>query len=419
METIDNEQKDQKSKTDSSTIFTATKFIINTLLWIFSDTKKLSAKENKKNFKNFTIIIVALGFLITTFLLIFWDQQFSILGRPPGKISWVIFGIWLLYLLSGFKKVNINEMGAIFCYGKGICDLDPGTGLIFILKGIFKLDKETNLIIAEYCPAEPEKIFKEDDKELLPIGMVRPMRIPTATLDTAIFENDEEKKKYEKDKLSVRLVIDIICIVYIQIDSLILLRRNIGKIEKASEYTKKASENSLVKIFGDKIPPQIIHEVRSIDVDLKKELEGTLKNWGVGVRGFLLMTPDLTHPLSSALRNVALEGVRKDELIIKTTADSEALKIRAYAEKANLMLIGEGKAWAERVLLEAKTIGYDKMAKKIGVPFAELQTKLEIVEKAFVNANYSMITGGNGLNELLGFIPMMKNAMENMASPSK
>ena len=85
----------------------------------------------------------------------------------------------------------------------------------------------------------------------------------------------------------------------------------------------------------------LIQEISNLMEDMTKKFEEIAKKGGVTIVETGLNSPDITHSLSKAVRDIGI-----------TRAQATATKVAAEAEKVRLTEEGEGRAAAEAILIE-------------------------------------------------------------------
>ncbi len=305
------------------------------------------------------ILVTALIAIIPIFIgvsLFLSGDTFKI-GESEINTGIVILIIWIIgYLIPSIRSVDISEVAAVLSYGKPIFSCEPG--LIIVLLGIFQLKKNSAAEQQFQIPADPEQIFKGKDDEKLPEGMVRPMRIATAspeTVDIALLKKFEEKNPdAKKDDLHVRMSLETDLIVRYRIipETYFKFMRNIVSLEEAARQIRDTSERVLTgemskrtvsMILGsrDEIDKSLITEIKKLVGDLPGLSEPEQeKSWGIQILDVQLLQLDITYEVNKALEEKAKADINKKTTVKNAEAQKDADALDGIGKGAKIKSIG-------------------------------------------------------------------------------
>ncbi|MGH7250060.1 MAG: hypothetical protein ACREGC_03730, partial [Minisyncoccia bacterium] len=123
----------------------------------------------------------------------------NIAGVSVGE---VLLALTLAYLIFSLGKVNIGQVGVLLHFGKPVKNLEAG--LYFAPAGIYTVEKELGTIFEDELPADPEKIFREDDKVPVPKGMFPPIRVKFGQ------PKDDDDEGLKQDPYNVAMVAEVV-----------------------------------------------------------------------------------------------------------------------------------------------------------------------------------------------------------------
>ncbi|MEM9336545.1 MAG: hypothetical protein AAGA35_01685 [Patescibacteria group bacterium] len=369
------------------------------------------------------VMIVALELLITSVGTIAISLYETGKLLPPAmewsaELSlanvWLILG--LVYTGASFRfdqLIQADQLAVRTIFGRptdvmssGVPILPPGIGDQIVLP--------TDVIQDEH-PGEPEKIFRNEDQQAVPDGMVPPFRV---TFGAAISEDAarnmfkdefsvtdrygreiEFKAEVEEDLLSKRVTGEVVTVSRYRIVEAIPFVKFIGG-------TKQASGQIEDEIFGvvQRIYPKIslaqalqnIDWMNAILYEAAKRRVSAVDGrqaWGIDIEDAFVKSLPQSHSLNNSIQSIA-----------ETEADAVNRERLAETDRVEREKAGQGDAAAEQALLEARGDGYHYIAIKTRVKGAELAQRTDAARQ-LAEAGNVIVTDGNGATgSLLGLI---------------
>jgi regulator of protease activity HflC (stomatin/prohibitin superfamily) len=160
-----------------------------------------------------------------------------------------------------------------------------------------------------------------------------------------------------------------------------------------------------------KTPAQTLAEWGNINGILRAAIEklvgvtasnGT-SSWGVDVENVRMEEVDLGRTVNEGLRNVPRADL--DKKVTVTTAEGESEKRR---------LEGIGSATALQVLLEAKSIGYAKIAEALKLDKGSLILQVETAREAMEKSKYSLVAGSAGMADIFNIVAAIQGILPRL-----
>ena len=369
----------------------------------------------------FWLFPITLGILAGTFFLI-----------PPSSVELagltftsreIFFWSSVLYLLISLRKVKPGEIGVLAFFGKPLVERE--SGLTFVPFVIFELIRLPRTVQQIELPGEPAKIFRGEDKEVVPRGMVPPTRVTFTTSTTkermGEFLNAENLKdvripfnaEAEEDGLSERRVTaEVVVVVRWRIDGGIKFVQNIGSVREVNRQIEDVSIALATRMFTQMSLGQALENLgwasRVLSQKIQQRLSGTEnpdlghptsttphRSWGIVLESAQVKAIPLHHTLNSAIGSAAEAPFNKQQ----TITDAEA-------QRRRLELEGQGEGRKEREVLKGRTSGFDHMRKKLDVE-SETVFAAETARDVAENTDQLILVGKGAQNELLGTVASM------------
>lgn len=324
----------------------------------------------------------------------FFATEYFLLSKHEAEIfgekwnwGWAFFFGQVFYTLLSVKIVGPTKLGAILFLGKPIREVSSGP--VFVPWLLCRLEKETRLVIQEELPADPEHIFRNEDKEKVPDGMFPPIRIPFAD------------KPEGDDPLKRRVTAEIVPVIRWRIDNYIKFLTTIGSREEAKRQMEDATIALCMKDLTSLTVAEALIGLSKFNGDLKTAIDALVESWGINVETAQIKTINFHHNLNKEIGGVAEAGFKKKSTI--TIAE---------AEKRKRQLEGEGAGEAEKAVLTGRTAGLTAMAE-------ELEISPEIVlgaetARAITNnpGQKTVVVGADGFKELIGAATAIGESMK-------
>ena len=252
-------------------------------------------------------VIIIAGILFVAWMM--WNVQlfnkFDIIF--DGGSTMIL--IATVYLAFSLKGVRADEVAGAFCYGKALVRLV--SGLHFVPFGLMQIAKASRTVQEFQCPGEPEKVFKGDDSEVLPLGMVRPIRAVTRA-----------PSGKEKDILDARMTLVVNFVIQYAVIDIFDYIANFGSKEYIEGQMRDIGEVTIVEDVTQNTPSSFIKNLPEINKKLAKEIKDRFKNSGVKIISVRLISPDISHKVSTALANIPI-----------ARAEARQMEFRAEGQK--------------------------------------------------------------------------------------
>jgi len=311
--------------------------------------------------------------------------------------GWAAFFAQVLYILFSFRIVGPTEVGAKLFFGKPIQELS--SGLTFAPLGIMSVTKETRLVIEEQYPDDPENVWKGDQNQM-PAGKMPPIRVTHA-----------QPAEPSDDPINRRMTTEVSIIVRYRIRGFIQFLTTIGSVKEARRQIRDIVVATVREELARKTPAQTLAEWGNINGILRAAIEklvgvtasnGT-SSWGVDVENVRMEEVDLGRTVNEGLRNVPRADL--DKKVTVTTAEGESEKRR---------LEGIGSATALQVLLEAKSIGYAKIAEALKLDKGSLILQVETAREAMEKSKYSLVAGSAGMADIFNIVAAIQGILPRL-----
>ncbi len=290
-----------------------------------------------------TLFAYAIVWLIGLFVFEFGGARTTIIGLD-FDFGLCLMAAVLVHAVLSLKMVGADELGGIYFYGMVLAP--AGRGLHFVPFGLVQLVTASRQIFEIGFPADdPDQVFHGDDKDPLPEGKVRPIRVVTRA-----------PKTEEAGLLDVQMTLDIHFFVQLAIIDVFEWIANIGTKESASKQLRAIGEPIISEEVATKVVGGVIKDLAAINEKLASDVREVTKHWGVEIISTRIPAPDISHPLSAALAAIPV-----------ASATAQATVLAAEATKTKLTREGEGAAGAELAVLKARAQGQKQMKDDLGV----------------------------------------------------
>ena len=341
--------------------------------------------------KFWAIVIILCSFLLG--IEYFWFSRISskIFGVELNY-GWLVFFGQLFYLIISLKQVGPTEIGAILLFGDPIQEV--GSGLVFIPRGMCTLVKENAAVEQEQYPNEPEKVWKKDS-DLMPTD-------GTFSPPIRITHNAGTNEQTNKDPLHKRMTTEVSIIVRFRIKKghFITFLQTIVSIKEAKKQIRDTIIATARKDFANMTPAETLISWENVDTKLRTEVENLVELWGLEVLDVRMEDLDLGKNVNTALRDVPKSVLVKD--VTKTNADAEEYK-RTHE--------GMGTAEARRIFLEAEAVGYQKIAKELGITDGAFIIGMETARTALEKSKYSIVSGSDGMKDIFSMAATIQSIL--------
>lgn len=356
--------------------------------------KSKEDKENQKTSSSFWISVITISIILFGIEYL-WLSKYSISTMFFGielKWNWglAVFLVQLFYALISFRTVGPTKLGALLFFGKPLYEVR--SGLVFVPFGICQLKIETRLTIQDELPADPEHIFRNEDKEVVPEGKFPPIRIPfgfpkkTEELKRIDIKFPEGSTKGEldippeNDPLNIRVTAEVVPVIRWRIKNYIKFLTTIGSREEARRQMEDCAIGSLTREFAKITPAVALANLGTYSFNLSEQIKERILNWGIELASVQVKMINFHRDLNAAIGSVpqAKLGKEKDRLE------------------------GEGKGAKEKAILDGRTDGLNRMADELKISGAAVlgaETARAITENP---GQKTIVVGSAGFSELVG-----------------
>lgn len=337
------------------------------------------------------VVLLLIGVAVVTAMLITalasWNiRVLEVLGADfSGGPTMMIFII--AYLSLSLKEVGADEVAGAFCYGKALKCLE--SGLHFLPFGLMQIKKNVRTVQSFQCPGEPETVQKGDDKIPLESGKVRPIRAVTRA-----------PKDEEKDILDTRMTLELNFVVQYAVTDIFDYVANFGSKETVEKQLRDIGEATLAEEVTKNTPRAFIEKLADINKSLVEATQMRFENSGVHIISVRLISPDITHDVSSALANIPVERAKAVQTVIK-----------AGAEKTKRTKEGEGLAEAELALLNAQAKGRKAMMETLNVTGESILAS-EAVRGLSDKTDVLVVGAEGGMKDVMGLVKGAQSALK-------
>ena len=291
-----------------------------------------------------------------------------------------------IYVSLSLKVVGVDELGGAFFYGKALVRLSAGPH--FIPWGFMQVGKVSRLVQEFQCPGEPEVVFKGDDRDPLPQGMVRPIRAVSRA------PKDDEKKI-----LDTQMTLVLSFVVQLAVTDVFDFMANFGSFKLVQKQLRDIGEVTIVETVSQNTPAEYIENLPDTNKKLITVAQDRFEHSGIKIISVRLISPDLSHDVSKALAGIPEER-----------AKAEQVKVRSLARKVELTNEGAGKAAAELALLTAQAKGRKEIMDKLAVT-GDAVLASEAVRNLSDKTDVLVVGAESGMKDVMGLVKGAQSAL--------
>ncbi|MEK7604485.1 MAG: SPFH domain-containing protein [Patescibacteria group bacterium] len=295
----------------------------------------------------------------------------------------------VLYLALSLRKVAEDRVGAAFSYGKALKELP--SGLHFLPFGLMQMRLAPRPVQQFQCPGDPEKVFKGDDTAQLPEGMVRAIRVVTGSKGPEGHSADAV--------LSTRMTVTLSFWVQWAVKNVLLYASNYSDEKQVEKQVRDIAEAVLAEVAVGHTPASFIDHLPTINAALVTTIGDRFENSGVSIIATRMISPDISHGVSSALAGIPIERANAAQTVIK-----------AGAEKTRLTEEGAGRAAAELALLKAQATGRKEMMEALKVD-GEAVLASEAVRGLSDKTDVLVAGAEGGMRDMMGLVKGAQSAL--------
>jgi regulator of protease activity HflC (stomatin/prohibitin superfamily) len=333
-------------------------------------------------------------------LIWFFGSFFTDLTLTLGvewNVGYIIWVLGLCFLLTQIRFVGPEDMLGIEVVGFPTIVVSGGP--VIILPGLHELHLFPRSTIEMELPDEPENIFRNEDVEIVPPGLVPPVRI-TFTLaprDDANFNpNDPLNERITAEVPTfVRWRIRNFWDFYVRINTLTEARRQLADMVIA-RLQERLSQLTVA---------QALQQQEVINNELDNLVRKKTVNWGIELIDVRIKLIGFSHDLNRSIGGMAQAAANKRSTILE-----------AEGTEQQLTLEGQGRANAVRTEIEARADGQKKMAQELGVTGASILAA-ETTRAIGESPSTKIVVGTAGIKELVGIGAAVTEAFTSTPTP--
>lgn len=299
--------------------------------------------------------------------------------------------VFFVYLALSLQMIDADEVAGAYFYGKALARVR--SGLHFVPFGLMQVKRVPRTVQQFQAPGEPETVFKGDDRDPLPEGKVRPIRAVTRA-----------PKSDEKGILDVQMTLDLNFVVRYQIHDIFAYVANFGSLKVVEMQLRDIGESTLAEKVTEHTPGTFIEALASVNETLVTKTEERFQNSGVDILSVRLISPDVSHKVSSAMADIPAARAKAQEAAIT-----------AEGEKTKRTKEGEGSAAAELAMLEAQAKGRKAIMTELKVDGAAVLAS-EAVRGLSDKTDVLVVGAEGGMRDVMGLVKGAQSALASAAS---
>lgn len=387
--------------------------------WLTKMTNWIEGLIVKPLDKGWKIILTEIVVTVVIYLVIMkFTTPIAIFGGYT--FSWQNLWFWsaLLYIGLSFRFWDVigpDQIGVRTIFGQPVGTVNAG--LPIVPPGIGDIQIFPTITQQREFPAEPQNIFRGEDKEEAPEGKVPPLRITFGESLTA--ENAEKilgeyytvtradgstitfQPEVPKDALSnSRVTAEVTPIVRWRITDAVPFVQNIGTIEEVNRQIEDEMVVVLNTIYPRISVAQAQQNVEWMNALLFKAVsrrigaqDGHSDAWGIDLEGAAVKPISFNHSLNKSISGVAEASFKGEATVREATRAAEATVITGAAT-------AKAKQALEKATVAGKGQGIAAAAKSTGLTPAEI-IGAETAQ-AVGKGDGTIIVGADGVTQLAG-----------------
>lgn len=331
----------------------------------------------------FILYVLPLEFALLTAL--------GLTGARPGP-AYAVAGLSLLHLAASVRFVKPDRISAIEIFT--IPAFETSFQVVVSPLGLAVLTRMPRGIQQRDVPGSPERVYREDDKKYTKErkleGFVLPMRITTGPAS-----------KDEQDRLSPlnrQLTLEFIITPRWRIVNPFQFVVNIGSIEEVWKQMMDRSQTFLTNACSSRSAAGVYRELEKIKDELQDTLQQAVESWGIKIISLDFKSPDPSHTLNRALRDVSMAEARAQE--VRVAADAAAYQT---------VQAGQADATAAAVGITARGTATKQAADESGLTPAQILAG--DIAREVIKPTDKVILGADGLAQAVASGTALVNAM--------
>jgi len=305
--------------------------------------------------------LIILSFILLTILFgSFWG-----FGNPTlSVVGAALLALLVLWAVSSFGTVKVDEVAAMFFFDAPVQDLNPG--LYFAPLGIFSVKKESRNLIQDELPDDPQNIFREEGA--MPQGMFPPFRIKFGSPDPADI-------LLTGDPYNIAMVAEVSAVVSWRITSAIDFFREMGNRDNARKILADKTQEVFGNEFSQHTPAKALLTLSKTSERLEKSLQDETLHLGIRIDDAFVKPFIFSHELNTAVVGVSV-------------ADQKA---KAYSTEQKAIV-----EWRKKYLVETGLATVDAAGNITGlVPDANVKVGADAL-KELAKITGTLVLGGEG-----------------------
>lgn len=308
-------------------------------------------KENPNSSLHKTLVILSVVMLgIMTSVAIAGYYYGVKIGPTDLYVSTLVLMVLVAYIFLSLKQVDANQLAGTFAYGRPLVYHEPGLHYVPFL--LMQIRVELGTVQQFQSPGEPEEVFKGHDKEDLPDGMVRPIRVLTAAKAKDLMGVET----VDGDHLNSRMTLVVNFFTRFRITDIFDFVQNYGSVTELKKQVRDTGESELAEIASVNTPATFNARLEETNENLAGKVKDCYQLAGAEFINMRLIAIDVSHEVSEALAQV-----------VEANAKAEKTVIDAEAAKKSATLAGQGAAAAKLSDLTAEAKGLKKRMDALGV----------------------------------------------------
>lgn len=271
--------------------------------------------------------------------LYFSDTTVPLGGDVP--LGFIIWGLGLLHFVAGVRVVGPDVYVGVLALGSPTI-LVTGK-LVLAPPLVFTLIIFSRGTIQFEIPGEPSQVFRDEDVQIVPPGMVPPVRITFANPDP----NDDSVD--HSDPLETRTTNEVSGFVRFRIRSADFFWIFYSKIQSLYEARRQVEDmwvRFVQEKFGNITPNQAFRTLKATNEDLDNHIRRKTDDWGIHVIDANVKLIGLSHKLNSSIQSIAEEKATRKKKHYEGAGDRELAAQRGWGagEARYAFIEGEGRA---------------------------------------------------------------------------
>jgi hypothetical protein len=259
----------------------------------------------------------------------------------------VLLGLLVLWVIYSIKIVRFDQVIGLLGLEMPIKD-KVGPGPKLIPWPLIRTITYPSNVQQKQFPGDPEVVFKGDDKEALPEGMVRPLRVTTG-----------KPADDQKGILDIQASVEVLFYLRLRIQEPLRFYLKYNTVEGFWVQIRDTGQKFLAKTVSQtKGLGELMAKLPEIMESLHSEFVNVATEGGVEIIESGLDSPDLSKRLAEAMRDLGVARSLAQQEAVKITAEgaARAEAERMLIEETQKALVNAGEA-AQAAYIGARVLG--------------------------------------------------------------